>query len=99
MKAQEGGSATLNLDMTGTLKNSVVNLSGGDRTMAGDTITNSAVNRYLQSWDVPNVFVYGASAFPQNMGYNPTGLVGALAYWSTHHIKEQYLRNPGPLVT
>ncbi len=65
----------------------------------GTDPTNSAVNRYLQSWDVPNVFVYGASAFPQNMGYNPTGLVGALAYWSTHHIKEQYLRNPGPLVT
>ena len=40
----------------------------------------SAVNRYLQSWDVPNVFVQGASAFPQNAGYNPTGTVGALAY-------------------
>jgi len=23
------------------------------------------VNLYLQSWDVPNVFVFGASAFPQ----------------------------------
>ncbi|MCD8138807.1 MAG: GMC family oxidoreductase [Planctomycetaceae bacterium] len=64
----------------------------------GDDPTTSAVNRYLQSWDVPNVFVYGSSAFPQNMGYNPTGTVGALAYWSTHHIKQNYLRNPGPLV-
>jgi gluconate 2-dehydrogenase alpha chain len=25
----------------------------------------SALNRYLQSWDVHNVFVPGASAFPQ----------------------------------
>ena len=25
-----------------------------------------AVNKYLQSWDVPNVFVDGESAFPQN---------------------------------
>ena len=58
----------------------------------------SAVNRYLQSWDTPNVFVVGASAFPQNMGYNPTGLVGALAYWSVHHIKNTYLKNPGPLM-
>ncbi len=64
----------------------------------GDDPNTSVVNRYLQSWDVPNVFVYGASAFPQNMGYNPTGLVGALAYWSTNHIKETYLKNPGPLV-
>lgn len=64
----------------------------------GDDPKTSAVNRYLQSWDVPNVFVYGASAFPQNMGYNPTGLVGALTYWSARHLKENYLRQPGPLV-
>ena len=38
----------------------------------------SALNRYLQSWDVPNLFVMGAGAFPQNAGYNPTGTVGAL---------------------
>jgi gluconate 2-dehydrogenase alpha chain len=59
----------------------------------------SAVNRYLQSWDVHNVFVTGASAFPQNIGYNPTGLVGALAYWSAKAIREKYLSNPGPLVS
>jgi hypothetical protein len=28
----------------------------------------SVVNRYLQSWDVPNVFVQGASAYPQRAG-------------------------------
>jgi len=59
---------------------------------------NSAVNRYLQSWDVPNVFVLGASAFPQNAGYNPTGTVGALTYWALEAIKSRYLRQPGPLV-
>lgn len=64
----------------------------------GTDPANSVVNKYLQCWDVPNVFVTGASAFPQNMGYNPTGLVGALAYWSVHHIREIYLRNPGPMV-
>jgi gluconate 2-dehydrogenase alpha chain len=57
----------------------------------------SAVNRYLQSWDVPNVFVMGASAFPQNFGYNPTGMVTALAYWSAKHIRERYLKAPGAL--
>jgi gluconate 2-dehydrogenase alpha chain len=59
---------------------------------------NSALNIYLQSWDVPNLFVQGASAFPQNAGYNPTGTVGALAYWSAAAIRSQYLKNPGPLV-
>jgi gluconate 2-dehydrogenase alpha chain len=57
----------------------------------------SAVNRYLQSWDVPNLFVMGSSAFPQNPGYNPTGTVGALTYWAADAIRKKYLKNPGPL--
>ena len=65
----------------------------------GTDPSNSATNRYLQSWDVPNVFVCGASAFPQNMGYNPTGLVGALTYWAAHHLRETYLKSPGPLAS
>ncbi|SEJ57493.1 GMC oxidoreductase, partial [Azotobacter beijerinckii] len=69
----------------------------GGAIMGSDPKT-SAVNRYLQSWDVHNVFVIGASAFPQGTGYNPTGLVAALAYWSAKAIREQYLKNPGPLV-
>jgi gluconate 2-dehydrogenase alpha chain len=64
----------------------------------GDNPRTSALNRYLQSWDVPNVFAPGANAFPQNNGYNPTGLVGALTYWSARAIRERYLKNPGALV-
>jgi gluconate 2-dehydrogenase alpha chain len=59
---------------------------------------SSAVNRYLQSWDAHNLFVMGSSAFPQNPGYNPTGTVAALAYWSVQAIKTQYLKAPGQLV-
>ncbi|MEQ7922655.1 GMC family oxidoreductase [Xanthomonas sp. WHRI 1810A] len=69
----------------------------GGAIMGSDPKT-SALNRYLQSWDVHNVFAIGANAFPQNNGYNPTGMVGALAYWSATAIREQYLKNPGPLV-
>jgi len=57
----------------------------------------SAVNKYSQSWDVPNLFVVGASAFPQNAGYNPSGTVGALAYFCAEAIKSRYLKQPGPL--
>jgi gluconate 2-dehydrogenase alpha chain len=71
-------------------------LNGG-AIMGADPKT-SAINRYLQSWDVPNLFVLGASAFPQNAGYNPTGTVGALAYWAAAAIRSQYLKKPGPLV-
>jgi gluconate 2-dehydrogenase alpha chain len=64
----------------------------------GDNPKNSVVNKYLQTWDVPNVFSMGAGAFPQNAGYNPTGTVAALAYMSANAIKSQYLKAPGPLV-
>ena len=57
----------------------------------------SAVNKYLQSWDVSNVFVIGANAFPQNAGYNPTDTVGALTYWALDAIKNRYLKRPGAL--
>jgi gluconate 2-dehydrogenase alpha chain len=71
-------------------------LCGG--AIMGTDPSTSAVNRYLQSWDVPNLFVMGASGFPQNAGYNPTGTLAAMAYWSAAAIRGQYLKHPGPLV-
>jgi gluconate 2-dehydrogenase alpha chain len=70
----------------------------GGAVMGNDRAT-SAVNRYLQSWDVPNVFVIGACAYPQNASYNPTGTLGALAYWAADAIASRYLKSPGPLVS
>jgi gluconate 2-dehydrogenase alpha chain len=67
-------------------------------TIMGDNPTNSVVNKYSQSWDVPNLFVTGAGAFPQNAGYNPTGTVAALSYLAADGIKSQYLKKAGPLV-
>jgi gluconate 2-dehydrogenase alpha chain len=69
----------------------------GGAIMGADPKT-SAVNKYLQSWDVPNVFVIGASAFPQNAGYNPNGTVCALAFLAADAIISKYLKSPGPLV-
>jgi gluconate 2-dehydrogenase alpha chain len=69
----------------------------GGAVMGADPQT-SAVNKYLQSWDVPNVFVVGASAFPQNGGYNPTGTVGALTFQALEAIRTKYLKKPGALV-
>jgi gluconate 2-dehydrogenase alpha chain len=69
----------------------------GGAIMGADPRT-SALNRYLQSWDVPNLFVTGSTAFPQNAGYNPTDTVGALAYWAADAIVNSYLKSPGPLV-
>ncbi len=68
-------------------------------TVMGADRSTSVLNRYCQSWDVPNVFVIGASNFPQNASYNPTDTVGALAYWTADAILKRYLKSPGPLVT
>jgi len=59
---------------------------------------NSVVSRYAQVWDTPNVFVIGASQFPQNAGMNPTGTVGALAYLAGDGIVNKYMKDPGKII-
>jgi gluconate 2-dehydrogenase alpha chain len=69
----------------------------GGAVMGADPAT-SVLNRYQQTWDVHNVFVIGASSFPNNGGFNPTITIGALALWTARAIREQYIKSPGPLV-
>ena len=69
----------------------------GGAVMGADPAT-SVVNKYLQSWDVPNVFVIGGSAFPQNSSNSPTVTIGTLACWAADSIKEYYLKRPGAMV-
>jgi len=80
-----------------TQKYQTTHNSGG--VIMGSDPSTSAVNRYLQSWDAHNVFVVGTSAYPHEPGYNPTGTLGALAYWSVDAIKKQYLKHPAPMVS
>lgn len=63
----------------------------------GATPDDSAINSYQQMWDVENVFVAGASAFPHNSCFNPTGTLGALSYRASEGI-ERYLKEGGSLV-
>ena len=56
-------------------------------------MTRSAMR--VIAW-IPAMLV-GANVFPHNASYNPTGPVGALAYWTADAIKK-YAKNPGPLV-
>ncbi|WP_301109351.1 GMC family oxidoreductase [Sporosarcina sp.] len=64
--------------------------------MGADRAT-SAVNNYLQMWDMENLFVVGGSAFPQFAGHHPTATIGALGYRAAEGV-EKYLKNGGPLV-
>jgi gluconate 2-dehydrogenase alpha chain len=69
---------------------------GGTR-MGTDPAT-SVVNRYGQSWDVPNLFIVGSSTFPTMSGFNPTLTIQAVAYLTADAIVNRYRRSPGPLV-
>ena len=68
-------------------------------TIMGVSPADSVVNKYCQSWDLHNLFIMGASTFAHNGAYQPTGLVGALAYRTADMIKNRYVKNPGPLVS
>ena len=58
----------------------------------------SVVNRYGQSWDIPNLFLIGSSTFPTMSGFNPTLTIQALAYMSADAIANRYKKNPGALL-
>ncbi len=64
----------------------------------GTDASTSVVNTWSQTWDTPNVFVIGASSFPQNAGMNPTGTVAALAYRAAEGIVNHYLKDPGNII-
>jgi len=52
-------------------------ITGG--TVMGADPKTSVVSPHLQHWDAHNLFVVGASVYPHNSGYNPTGPLSALA--------------------
>ena len=55
----------------------------------GTDPAKSVLNKYLQSWELPNMFVVGGAVFPTYFGYNPTHTIEALAYWSSDYIKKE----------
>ena len=67
-------------------------------TIMGTNPSNSVTNKYGQVWEVDNLFITGASLFPHNSAYNPTGPVAALAYMAADMIKNVYVKNPGKLI-
>lgn len=66
-------------------------------TIMGSSPDHSVINPYLQHWQVPNLFVLGASAFPQNASANPTHTILALAYRTADAIVNRYLEHPAAL--
>jgi gluconate 2-dehydrogenase alpha chain len=70
-------------------------IQGG--TIMGTSPERSELNPYLQHWQISNLFVLGASSFPQNPAANPTPTILALTYRTADAIIDRYLKNPAPL--
>jgi gluconate 2-dehydrogenase alpha chain len=62
----------------------------------GSTPKDSVVNTWLQHWQMPNLWVVGASCFPQNES-NPTLTLLALTYRAADALIDRYLKKPGAL--
>ena len=78
-----------------TISYQSTHIQGG--VIMGASPEKSVLNTYLQHWDVPNLFVVGASAFPQNASMNPTLTVLAVTYRAADALIGRYLKNPGRL--
>lgn len=70
----------------------------GGGVIMGDSPENSAVNNYLQMWDMDNLFVCGSSAMPHFSCSNPTLTVGALTYRATEGMIKYLKEGAGQLV-
>jgi gluconate 2-dehydrogenase alpha chain len=64
----------------------------------GASPESSVVNRFLQHWDLPDLWVIGASAFPQNPSHNPTLTAIAITTWAADALIDRYLKHPGHLI-
>ena len=69
-------------------------VTGG--TIMGADPASSVVSPRLQHWDAENLFVVGASVYPHNSGYNPTGPLAALALRLGDDVA-RYVARPGKL--
>jgi len=69
-------------------------VSGG--AIMGASPESSVVNPWLQHWKMPNLWVVGGSAFPQNES-NPTLTLIALTFRAADALVDRYLKHPGAL--
>jgi gluconate 2-dehydrogenase alpha chain len=70
-------------------------LQGG--TLMGANPGNSVLNPWLQHWQMSNLFVLGASTFPQNPSGNPTLTILAQTLRTADAIVDRYMKRPGLL--
>jgi choline dehydrogenase-like flavoprotein len=75
-------------DADGTYRTPAWHLLGTCR--MGDDPETSIVNRWHQSWEVPNLYVIDGSSFVTGGVVNPTSTVSALALRAARHIADDF---------
>jgi gluconate 2-dehydrogenase alpha chain len=78
-----------------TISYQSTHIQGG--AIMGASPETSVVNRSLQHWDLPNLWVVGASSFPQNASGNPTLTALAVTYLAADALINRYLKHPEKL--
>ena len=56
----------------------------------GNTPEDSVLNKWNQTWDVPNLFVVDGSALTTGGAVNPTSTIGALAVRCGEYITRRF---------
>ena len=99
-KVQEIGRAMgANKVWTGGLGNGAPGGHHSGGTRMGSDPKDSVVNKYGQSWDIPNLFVVGSSTYPTiGAGFNTTLTIQALAYMTADALVNKYKKAPGQLL-
>jgi gluconate 2-dehydrogenase alpha chain len=64
----------------------------------GTSPESSVVNPWMQHWKMPNLWVVGGSAFPQNGSGNPTLTILAITLRAADGLIDRYMKHPGGLV-
>jgi choline dehydrogenase-like flavoprotein len=56
----------------------------------GASPEDSVVNKWHQSWDVPNLYIVDGSVFPTGGVVNPTSTITALALRAAEHLRDNF---------
>lgn len=84
-------------EMSGNIDFWAAHVRNGART--GEKPETSVFNKWMQSWDVENVFAAGEICYPFGDNISPgTHPAGAMSYLAAEGI-QKYLKSPGPLVS
>jgi gluconate 2-dehydrogenase alpha chain len=76
-------------------KYNTTHIQGG--AILGSSPETSVLNPWMQHWEIPNLWVLGSCAFPQNSSGNPTTTILGVTYRAADALIDRYLKHPGAL--